>query len=178
MRFLKTAALVALLYSSAIVTATAQSRAEVALVKQVLSELQRPSIRENVEFCGFIGYDKAGRLIASPAARGDEASCLADDPVNIVIITASYHTHGAWSLDYSGEIPSGNDVEADEAMGIDGYVSTPGGRLWYIDTTDMEVSQICGFGCLPRDRRFQRGGDGHIAQSYTYEDLIQRLEEY
>lgn len=159
-------------------TAQAQAREEVALVKRVLAELQRPSIRQNVEYCGYIGYDNAGRLVASEATRGDEASCLADDPRNIAVITASYHTHAAFSPDYSGEIPSGEDVEGDEAMGIDGYVSTPGGRLWYVDTTDMVISQLCGFGCLPRDGRFQRGGDGLIAQSYTYKELVRRLNEY
>ena len=160
-----------------ITPATAQSTAEVELVKKTLAKLQRPSIRENVEYCGYIGLDRQGNLVASRATRGDAASCLSVDPKNIRVITASYHTHAAYSPDYSGEIPSGQDVEGDEEMGIDGYVSTPGGRLWYVDTTDMVISQLCGFGCLPRDGRFEQGADGKFQQSYTYKELVYRLNQ-
>ena len=65
-------------------------------------------------------------------------------------------------------------MEADEDEGIDGYVATPGGRLWYIDTEDMIATQICGLNCLPRDGRFVKGADGRVERSYTYEELIQR----
>ncbi len=159
------------------VPAAAQSRQEVALVKQVLAELQRPSIRQNVEYCGYIGYDASGRLVASKPTRGDEATCLARNAHDIAVIVASYHTHGAFSQEYYGEIPSGDDMEGDEEMGIDGYVATPGGRLWYVDTTDMVTSQICGVGCLPRDARFRRGADGHIRKSYTYRQLVRKLAQ-
>ncbi len=156
---------------------SAQSRQEVALAKQILGDLQRPSIRQNVEYCGYLGYDRGGKLTASKPTRGDEASCLADDPLNIAVITASYHTHGAFSEDYFGEIPSGDDMEGDEEMGIDGYVSTPGGRLWYVDTTEMETWQICGIGCLARDARFRPGADGRIRQSYSYKQLVRHLNQ-
>ena len=157
--------------------AGAQSRAEIALAKKVLAAAQRLSIRRNVEYCGYIGLDASGRLVASRATRGDEASCLAPEPANIRVITASYHTHGAFSRDYFGEMPSGEDMEGDEAMGIDGFVATPGGRLWYVDTTDMIARQLCGIGCLPRDARFRAGVDGVIAQSYSYRQLVHRLSE-
>jgi len=58
------------------------------------------------------------------------------------IIFASYHTHGAFSPDYSSELPSGDDMESDEAEGIDEWVATPDGRPCYIDTTDMFAHQI------------------------------------
>ena len=173
----KAHALTLILLALAPVATSAQSRQEVALAKQILGDLQRPSIRENVEYCGYLGFTRAGRLTASKPTRGDEASCLADEPKNIAVITASYHTHGAFSEEYFGEIPSGDDMEGDEEMGIDGYVSTPGGRLWYVDTTDMVASQLCGIGCLARDARFRRGADGHIKQSYSYKQLVRHLSQ-
>lgn len=155
----------------------AQDTEESALARAVLSQLQPLSFANNIEYCGYIGLDDDGALIASTATPGDESSCLSDDPVEIAVITASYHTHGAYSPDYDSEIPSGDDVEGDEAEGIDGYVATPGGRFWYIDTTDMVISQICGIGCLPSDPGFQAGDWGPIDQSYSYDQLIERLDQ-
>lgn len=119
---------------------SANSTKEAALARSVLSDLQAQSFVLNREFCGYIGLDSAGILIASAATQGTLDSCLADDPPEIAVITASYHTHGAYSPDYINEVPSVDDFEADEAEGIDGYVATPGGRLWYIDTQDGQIS--------------------------------------
>jgi len=157
--------------------ASAQSAAEDALIRQVFAQLQPVSFRENVEYCGYLGLNDDGQLVASPATRGDEGSCLADDPADIAVITTSYHTHGAYSPDYYNEVPSGDDMEGDEEEGIDGWVATPGGRLWYIDTEDMIARQVCGIGCLTADPRFVAGDMGHIEQSYSYGDLVRRLDE-
>ena len=102
---------------------------------------------------------------------------MSDDPTNLELITASYHTHGGFSPDYSSELPSGTDMEGDEDEGIDGWVATPGGRLWYIDTTDMVTFQIFGIGCLPSDPEFIAGDSGIIEQSYSYDDLVIKLDE-
>lgn len=147
---------------------------EAALVRNLLIKLQHASIEQGVEFCGFVGTNPAGKLVLSEPVRGDQASCLPRAPRNIQIITASYHTHGGYSPDYLGELPSPEDVAGDFQMGINGYVSTPGGRLWFIDYRARQLIQICGFGCLPNDARFQRGGDGPIAQSYSFAALSHR----
>lgn len=157
--------------------AAAQSASEEHLIRSVFAELNPRSIAENVEYCGYVGFDADGSLIASEPTRGDEGSCMSDDPADIEVITASYHTHGAYSPDYYNELPSGDDMEGDEAEGIDGWVATPGGRLWYIDSTDMVTFQICGLGCLPQDPQFVAGDLGLIAQSYSYDELIVKLEE-
>lgn len=150
---------------------------EVAFVKGLLAELQPPSFTENVEFCGIIGFDENGDLVASPISRGDESSCLVEDDGPVVVPVASFHTHAAFAPDYASEFPSVDDVEGDEAEGIDGYVATPGGRLWYIDTAeDIIISQICGVGCLPSDPNFLPGVDGKIEQSYTYDELVTFFE--
>lgn len=154
----------------------AQDNAEVAMVKGIFARLQPISISENVEYCGYVGFDDMGDLAFSQPARGDEGSCGPEDPENLAVITASYHTHGGHSVDYFNEVPSGEDMEGDEEEGIDGYVATPGGRLWYIDSSDMVATQLCGIGCLPADPLFRVGENGLIKQSYTYDDLIIKLE--
>lgn len=156
--------------------AVAQSNDELALVKSVFEQLNPISIRDKVEYCGYIGMNAEGALIASPPTRGDEGSCMSDDPTEIEVITASYHTHGQYSPDYFNEVPSGDDMEGDESEGIDGWVATPGGRLWYIDTDEMVTSQICGIGCLPSDPDFVQGDMGRIDPSYSYDQLIVLLE--
>lgn len=157
--------------------AAAQEADEVAFVKGLLVDLQPASFAENVEFCGIIGFDENGDLVASPISRGDEASCLVENDGPVVVPVASFHTHAAFAPDYASEFPSVDDVEGDEAEGIDGYVATPGGRLWYIDTAeDITISQICGVGCLPSDPDFLPGLDGEIAQSYTYDELVTYFE--
>ncbi|QMU58255.1 MAG: DUF4329 domain-containing protein [Boseongicola sp.] len=157
--------------------ACAQETGERELVQQVFTNLQPISIANNREYCGYIGYTAQGLLVASSPARGDEDSCEPEDPANIDVIIASYHTHGSFSHEYSNEVPSGEDLEADEAEGIDGWVATPGGRLWYVDIDEIVTSQICGLGCLPFDPNFIEGDMGHVALSYTYEELVEKLEE-
>lgn len=157
--------------------AAAQPADEEALIRDVFASLNPQSIADGVEYCGYVGVDAAGRLLATPPTRGDEGTCLSDDPDMLDVIYASYHTHGNYSPDYASELPSGDDMEGDEAEGIDGWVATPGGRLWYIDTTDMVTFQICGIGCLPADPKFVPGDLGLIEESYSYDDLIIKLDE-
>ena len=154
-----------------------QSTEEIDLATAALSALQGPSFDQDREFCGYFAYDVDGALVATPATTGERDTCLYDGPEDGYVMVLSYHTHGRFSTDFAAEIPSVSDIEADEAEGIDGFVATPGGRLWYVDTTDMIVRQICGIGCLPVDPRFIEGDAGPVAQSYTYQELLD-LEDY
>lgn len=155
----------------------AQGAEELTLVKQLFAELQPKSIRWNREYCGYIGYDSEGELVATRPAPGKRDACLPYDPTDLALVLSSYHTHGAFLDDFYNEIPSGVDMEGDVEEGIDGWVATPGGRLWYIDTEKMTATQVCGIGCLPMDQTFQSGSMGHVAPSYSYDDLVRRLEE-
>lgn len=150
---------------------------EVELAKSILSEIQPLSIKQNREYCGLIGFDRRGWLVATEPVRGEEGFC---DPLNnrrMALVVASYHTHGAFSRDYFNEVPSVMDVYADHDEGIDGYVSTPGGRLWYIDGEDMVISMICDLGCLPSDPDFIANDMGPIEPSYTLEELERLLAQ-
>ena len=62
------------------------------------------------------------------------------------LVVASFHTHCAFEYDTPAEFPSVGSVEVDEAEGVDGYILTSGGRFWYVDGSEPEVSQICGDG--------------------------------
>lgn len=151
--------------------------AEVAFVKALFAKIQPRSIRENVEYCGYLGYDEDGVLRATDPARGEEHSCAADWPEGFDPV-ASYHTHGGYLEDTFSELPSDYDIEGDAAEGIDGYVATPGGRLWYIDSVEMEAGLICGIGCLPMDGDFNPDASLSIAPRYSYDALVQFFEAH
>lgn len=78
-------------------TLLGQSIDEEALIRSVFADLNPTSIEQNVEFCGYIGFTADGELAYSQPTRGDEGSCLSDDPTNLELITASYYTHGGFS---------------------------------------------------------------------------------
>ena len=153
----------------------AQDAAETALARETLAALQTLSFAKGREFCGFIGYDAQGVLQATRAVQGDEATCLAELPEDLAV-TASYHTHGGFDPDYFGEIPSDIDVEGDAALWINGYVSTPGGRFWFVDTRAMEVRLLCGLSCLPMAPDYRKGANGLIASKYSYDALVRKLQ--
>ncbi|MEM9969678.1 MAG: DUF4329 domain-containing protein [Pseudomonadota bacterium] len=162
-------------FAIAATACAAEDSAEVALVKDLFRGLQPISVSENVEFCGYVGFDGTGLLRASTPVRGGADWCEPVWPEDLEV-TASYHTHAGYDPDSWSEIPSGDDMESDEAEGIDGYVSTPGGRLWYIDTEDMVTFQLCGIGCLPQDPRFRPEPADRIRQSYTYDEIVEKID--
>lgn len=140
-------------------------------MKAVFAQLQGPSFQQNREYCGYLGRDASGNFAISKVVRGGRDECEPHWPGDLNVI-ASFHTHAGFDVEAYSEVPSVTDIEADEAEGIDGWLATPGGRLWYIDTQDMQVSQICGLGCLAQDPKFRQGVTGHVAQSYTYREML------
>lgn len=154
--------------------AMAQDADELRVAREVLTRLQDQSFDKKREYCGYIGYDENGRLIASTPVAGTMDGCSATFPRNLAI-TASYHTHGDFDHGYFNEVPSTIDMEGDKEFYMNGYVATPGGRLWYIDTQIMVAQQVCGISCLPSSTRFEKGAKGEIAQSYTYDELREKL---
>lgn len=151
--------------------------AERAFVTDILRDLQIRSFRENHEFCGYIGRDGAGALVSTQINGGTEASCpLPPIPPDIRVM-ASFHTHSTYSPFYASEFPTVQDMQTDAAYGINGYISTPGGRLWFVDTDRMAARQLCGRGCLPQDPNYRPEGDGPLRPVLTYADLV-RLESF
>lgn len=156
----------------------AQSRAEQELAKQTLRALQEQSIRGNREYCGVISEDASGRLIASDANRGTRARCRYPNVPNGTNLVATYHTHGAFLERFDNEVPSVLDVLADMSTGTNGYISTPGGRFWFVNGRTGEVRLLCGPKCMPWDPRYVPGLAGPVAGKYTLDQLRRRQMRY
>ncbi len=155
--------------------AMAQDMRLTAAAKATLELAQQPSFEKGVEHCGLLAVIPNGRLIATKPHAGRKESCQPKDFSSDVEIIASYHTHGSYDPDAYTEFPSSQDVLADRAEGIDGFVSTPGGRLWFIDSARGRVRLICGAGCLPVDPNYRPDPTINIKESYTLREL-RRIE--
>jgi len=152
-----------------------QSNAEIRFAMDVLDDLQLQSFDENREYCGYIGLDDAGDFVATKATKGRQGSCRADNPPAQMRLIASYHTHGGYSDDYDSEVPSISDLEGDRDEGVDGYVATPGGRVWYNNTGTMTTVMLCDVDCISSDNDFEPSGF-EVSKSYTLEQLAAFFE--
>ena len=148
-----------------------QTSAEIIFARTTLTALQGPSFQENREFCGLIGIDALGNRVATPPVLGAKASCLPPADAPGLTLIASYHTHGGYTPEFETEIPSYQDLRTDIEDGIDGYVSTPGGRFWFVDARAREVRLICGPACLATDPRFVEDPALPVKPRYTLQEL-------
>lgn len=149
-----------------------QSQTEIAFVSRLFNDIQVESIEQDREFCGLIGLDGNGNYVASEPRRGRTSTCLPPSPGSVgFTVVASYHTHGSSSLDYFTEIPSFDDMRTDIEDGTDGYIATPGGRMWYVDARNRIARQICGLNCLIPDPDHIEDPDYDVRQTYTLDDL-------
>lgn len=148
---------------------------ELAFVHELLTDMQLRSFASNRETCGYIGRDRAGRMMASQINTGTEASCYLPQIPSGMRPVASVHTHGRYSPYYASEFPTVQDMTTDAEDGINGYISTPGGRLWYVDSDRMVARQLCQRGCMPQDPRYRPEDDGPVRPSFTVQEL-QRWE--
>ncbi len=155
---------------------------ETDFAKKTLAFLQERSFANNREYCGYIGVDAkrdpnlAVQYIASPAKRGRKGSCMTQAVPRDFQVLASYHTHGAYSEDFDSELPSSDDLLSDIEEGIDGYIATPGGRLWFSNSQLGRVELICSEACLPQDPNYQGSYDpmfnvNRLSRIYTLEQL-------
>ncbi len=139
----------------------------------LLDGLQPRSFAEAREFCGYIERGPDGSFATTPVQGGNEVSC---DPGPVTPGTiASFHTHGAYTPDYNNELPSSEDLYTDFANRIDGYISTPGGRIWRVDYDRRRAFLMCGAGCVRTDPDDIPADAGPIRRSYSI-DALQRIE--
>lgn len=157
------------------VAQTRPSADEIASVKARLAPIQVLSFATDREYCGYMGHLPDGQRVFTEMVRGAHDGCTPRMPGRGVRLRASLHTHGAYDPAVPAEFPTVRDMDSDAREGVNGYVATPGGRLWYIDSATMVTFQICGEGCLPQDPRFRSGDDGNIRTRYT-RDQLQRVE--
>ena len=175
MKSLTAFALAALLSVATPSPATAQSAEETAFVLALLRGMNQLSVRFNREVCGFVLRDADGSYSSTKVSWGGAASC-ASLPLQPGLTTvSSWHTHAAWAEGYDGEVPSIQDVEGDMSMGINGWVSTPGGRLWFVDGRSGALRQVCGRGCLPVDPGFVPEEHGPVPDALSLDGLYARF---
>lgn len=144
---------------------------DIALIKNRLAPLQHLSFAARYEYCGYLGRLPDGTTAFTEMLRGGHNGCTPRMPARGLTLVASLHTHGAYDPNVPAEFPTVLDMESDRREGVNGYISTPGGRLWYIDSHAMIATQLCGPGCLPQDPDFHAGDDGEIAAQYSIRQL-------
>ena len=169
-------ALAAIATASTLSTAAhAQDARETEFVMGLMEQMNRLSVAFNREVCGFILQDDEGNYSSTKASWGGEASCASMPLEPGMRAVSSWHTHAAWGRGYDGEVPSIQDVEGDMRFGVNGWVGTPGGRLWHVNGTTGTMSQVCGRGCLPEDPNFFPEEHGPVAEVYTLDALYTRF---
>jgi hypothetical protein len=145
-----------------------------AFARDFLNGLQARSFADRSEYCGYFLRSDAGGIIPTTPSRGRFAECeYAAVPAGAQVF-ASYHTHGAYGADYDNEVPSVTDLLSDFDFGVNGYVSTPGGRVWKVDLASQSTVQICGLGCVLVDPDFVPNDEAGVQRSYTLAQLSQR----
>ena len=145
--------------------------------RETLADIQARSISNNQEYCGVIFEDEEGNLQTSTIYPGERAACALDWGVPLGNhVVASFHSHGGFDTQYASEIPSSLDLATDIDARIDGFVGTPGGRIWHNQWQSETTEMLCGEGCLevdPRYTQFKRrtGARSNLARSYSMDEL-------
>lgn len=155
-------------------SATASQGEMDAFAKAFLDSIQADSIAERREFCGFFFRTETGELRATPPRRGTFAACSMPAPPRGSGVFASYHTHGAYGERYDNEVPSITDLQSDFQLGINGYVSTPGGRVWRVNLDTRDTEQVCGLKCVTSDPGFVPRNESSVRDRYSILQLALR----
>lgn len=163
--------LIALLLPAPLLADIGSRDAEHRYVKELFIDIQLRSFAENREICGYIGYDRDGRLQTSAINIGTEDSCRLPNFPSKLRVVASFHTHSTYSPRYRSEYPTVQDMDSDSYWDVNGYIATPGGRLWYHDRHDSTVTQLCELECVPQDPNFQVEPGDPIRRVYTRRQL-------
>lgn len=137
-----------------------------------LNSIQAVSFAQRREFCGYFLVDSTGQISATTPVPGTLASCTQPGPGPRVF--ASYHTHGAYDAGYDNEVPSPEDLLGDFSFQIDGYVSTPGGRVWRVELDEQAALLVCGQACVMVDPGFVPRDEAGIRSRYTVSQLRAR----
>jgi Domain of unknown function (DUF4329) len=146
---------------------------EVQAVLERFAPIQMLSFAAGFEYCGYLVRTPQSALAFTEIVRGGADGCTPLAPPTDVMLIASIHTHGAYDPLVPAEFPTVMDIDSDHREGVNGYIATPGGRLWYVDSSALTVHQLCNSGCLPQDPEFQPGDDGIIALTYTRQELLE-----
>ncbi|MBB5514494.1 hypothetical protein FHS89_000492 [Rubricella aquisinus] len=148
------------------------------LATEILNDLQPASFAENVEFCGYIGFEGDSEYLSiTEIGRGDATSCELPELPDDFEPTASFHTHAAFDPDQESEVPSIDDMIGDLEFGVDGYIATPGGRLWFLDVVEERAKLLCGPYCMLTDPNHDEDVYYGLRDSFTLPELYRFFDE-
>ena len=150
------------------------------VAEAALGNAQDLSLENNREYCGYIAFDGEERLRFTAPLKGSVETCTPPEVPYEWELIASYHTHGALDAnepDVSYELPSGEDIRSDLSEGIDGYLSTPGGRFWFIDTQDETVIMLGGVGYFQPDNFFKQDLHCGPRAQHTFDEIYLMEDE-
>lgn len=148
------------------------------VARQTLRDIQLNSINEEREYCGLLYVNAAGDIVPTQPRRGSNDSCdiFYGDARGRVV--GDYHTHSNYSPDALSEVPSDTDMEGNRADGVPGFVSTPGGRFWFVAADGSYAELICGVGCLPQDPNFvDEVGRWRVEDYYSYREIVRYMNQ-
>lgn len=158
------------------VSAQAYDKQELEFMKEFFNTIQQRTFDNNREYCGYLMIDSEGYYVTSKPKKGQQDACMANEPPIGFDILASYHTHGAFSIDADSELPSSTDLQADVAEQVDGWIATPGGRIWFNDSLTGISEMACGRDCIMSDPKFDADMLEPVKNTYTVETISQRDE--
>lgn len=139
-----------------------------------LDTIQADSITARREFCGYFFRDATGQIGATAPRAGTFATCNMPAPSRFSGVFASYHTHGAYGARYDNEVPSVTDIQSDVQLGMNGYISTPGGRVWRVNQRTRDTQQLCGLGCVTQDPGFVPRNEEEVLERFSLIQLSLR----
>jgi hypothetical protein len=156
-------------------TAQAQDAEELEFVIGLMESMNALSVRFDREVCGFILQDRDGAYRSTKVSWGGHASCASLPLAPGTRVVSSWHTHAAYSPNYDNEVPSIQDVEGDISFEVNGWVGTPGGRLWFVESATETLRVACDTGCLPTDPEATDALHDPIPASMTLNELYGRF---
>lgn len=108
--------------------------------KNVLNSINPTSVRENLEYGGWIARQGDNTYASTVPVRGTVASVnLGPLPAGA---TASYHTHAGPDPKYDNEHFSPQDLQNDRDTNTDGYLGTPAGDFRYHNVATGVITSL------------------------------------
>jgi hypothetical protein len=120
-------------------------RTKQAAAFDVLNRINPVSVDENREYGGWVYQTSDGGFGSSIPVIGTQSmvqlpNARQSNPTGSVL-AATYHTHAAFHRRFDNENFSPQDIESDNALGIDGYLATPAGLFkWHNVTTGQIIT--------------------------------------
>jgi len=114
--------------------------------RAVLNNINPVSVRQNVEFGGYIFQAADGSYASTAPIRGEVASVTLPLPQFAIPsgtrARASYHTHAGPDPRFDNENFSPTDLASDVEFNLDGYLGTPAGRFRYHEVATGRISTL------------------------------------